>query len=142
MSKVYRLEYNDQGIYAGSGWWFEHIEVFVRKKHPLAWDDHKLVEAFEKSRFKGNFTRPSEDKFEDLHDLVRRSEDCAYLFGFNSPTQLKRWVFKKSWRQKMLEGGVKMKVYEVPPKSRLLGMSQVIFKASDAVLVDVLDIPV
>lgn len=104
--KVYRIERHNTGMY-GSGLWYDATEGYnTAERQPNPRHDAIL-----------------QNRLEDIDNMH---------FGFRSKKQLKAWVFKKAWRDRMAERNGVVKVFEVPKDSVIIGEKQVVFKMDAA----------
>lgn len=60
-------------------------------------------------------------------DAFQRRHSSSLRFGFASPAQMRRWLYKARYRQKLDELGFRLVCYEVPDDLALIGESQAAF---------------
>ena len=111
--KVYRLEYEGEGLYQ-SDFWEDCVEDYNWKHH-----NHPL---------------PDEDlwRWYYLDDVY--CFDSTSVCGFTSLIQLRNWVVDPLWFKAMVENGVMLLTYEIPDEFILGGDKQCMFRPSDGVL--------
>lgn len=87
----------------------------------------------------GLATSRQPDPYDDEHlmeDAVRvfgeRYVRGEHHFGFRSIKQMKQWVHRKKWREKLEEDGLVLSQYEVPREQVAIGRTQVYFDRSYA----------
>lgn len=108
---VFRIEdANDDGMYGG-GMWDKAVGARAdTKRHPCPQDDSRLWWNYLK--------RP---------EVVR-----DFHFGFSSISQLRAWLYKDEWLERMHELGGVLKVYDVDDEHVVLGNAQVMFLKEQA----------
>lgn len=110
---VFRIEdAHGNGMYWGGGLWDKAVGGRPNtKRHPCPEDD---------SRLWGNY--------------LKRPEIGVYYFhfGFSSIAQLRAWLYKDEWLERMHEMGGVLKVYDVDAEHVVLGNAQVMFLKEQA----------
>lgn len=117
MVLIYRIQDKDAlGLYNDSSRWRDYgFEPEDYSRHPLPGEDSKLV-----SNGYDNF--------------CYRYSRSAVFFGFVSVEQLKAWLYKDRWRQRLTDLGYLVYVFEVDDELACLGDTQAVFIRDKATL--------
>lgn len=118
---VYRVEHPSSrlGMYFAKS--IASTEMQDMQKHPSPWGDNRLKDELRQKELRG----------EAAYELFNRS--CK--FGFASKKQMRDWVYKDEWKEKLAEHGLIVAKYLVPKEKVAIGRSQVIYDPIDAKLV-------
>ena len=148
--KVYRVEAKDgYGMYSSDQ---DVAYVFrtskVSPRHPMAERDDALVKAgwHVKEWNWGALGRwyspvcPAGHEFHADGGWAATKADDGTRFAFASLEQLKNWIYRDAWRQRLQERGYHIKVYET--QDAIGGDTQAVFNAlaDDIKVVETLDI--
>ena len=120
--RVLRIEYDGGGMYRGvtggnawveSGCCTEGGALVDRQAHPLPFEDSLL------------HSQPWDSLCNDDYDLGGR-------FGFAGMAQLRRWIYRDEWVQRLSDVGCELVEYEAYGEC-YVGYTQVVFDINEAV---------
>lgn len=129
--KVFRVEDDEgNGMYNG---WCALQEMQERERHPIPGDDWELMSAVHKSKID-----------ERCYEVLSMNDPCEapdeLLFGFASMEQLRFWIYKHEWIQRLKDEGFKLSVYEVEDGWAAHGRTQAVFIKDKATLINQIEL--
>lgn len=132
MARVLRIERGGEGLYASGLWYLATGDADSDDVHPAPWNDSAL-DVLVKQAY--SCEEIQEMRHSGVYPVRRWLRDHPETrFGFESVDQIRRWIYKDCWIERMAELGGELVTYELKqPDFCFVGYTQVMFHGFAAV---------